>query len=152
MKSIRKSTVWMLLSLMAPPVIVCAAEKKSDKDPPKLDRSGKARKGEASYYGKKFHHKETADGSKLDPQSNMAASKTLPLGTKAKVTNLETGKSAVVEIADRGPYVEGRIVDVTPKVADKLDMKEDGTAPVVVKPLVLPKEEDKKDEKRDDKK
>jgi rare lipoprotein A len=150
MKSIRKSTVWMLLSLMAPPIVTCAADKKADKDPAKLDRSGKPRKGEASYYGKKFHHKETADGSKLDPKSNMAASKTLPLGTKAKVTNLESGKSAVVEIADRGPYVDGRIIDVTPKVAEKLDMKDDGTAPVVVKPIELPKDAPAKD--KDDKK
>lgn len=74
----------------------------------------------------------------MDPNSNAAASKTLPLGTKAEVTNLETGKSEVVEIRDRGPYVDGRIVDVTPKTAEKLEMKKDGVAPVEVKPIEVP--------------
>jgi len=105
---------------------------------PALDRSGKPRKGKASYYGKKFHGKKMADGTPMDPNSNIAASRTLPLGTKAKVTNLENGKSAVVEIRDRGPYVDGRIIDLTPRTAEKLDMKEDGVAPVVVTPIEVP--------------
>jgi rare lipoprotein A len=105
-----------------------------------LDRSGKPRKGKASYYGREFYGKKMANGKAMNPQSNVAASKTLPLGTKAKVTNLETGKSAVVDIEDRGPYVDGRIIDLSPKTADKLDFKKEGTAPVVVKPLALPEE------------
>jgi rare lipoprotein A len=103
-----------------------------------LDRSGKTRKGKASYYGQNFYSKKMADGTHMDPQSNVAASKTLPLGTKAKVTNLENGKTEVVEIKDRGPYVNGRIVDVSPKTADKLGLKENGTAPVEVKPVQVP--------------
>lgn len=104
----------------------------------KLDRTGKTRTGEASYYGGKFDGKEMADGEHMNPHADAAASKTLPLGTTAKVTNLATGKSDVVVIKDRGPYVAGRIVDVTPKVADRLDMKKDGVAPVAVEPLKLP--------------
>ncbi|WP_232624436.1 septal ring lytic transglycosylase RlpA family protein [Paraburkholderia ginsengisoli] len=103
-----------------------------------LDRSGKTRKGKASYYGRKFYSKKMADGSRMDPQSNAAASKTLPLGTKARVTNLENGNNEVVEIKDRGPYVKDRIVDVSPQTADKLGLKENGTAPVEVKPLAVP--------------
>ncbi|MFM0341762.1 septal ring lytic transglycosylase RlpA family protein [Paraburkholderia fungorum] len=103
-----------------------------------LDRSGKTRKGKASYYGRKFYTRKMADGTPMDPQSNAAASKTLPLGTKARVTNLENGNSEVVEIRDRGPYVKNRIVDVTPKTADKLGLKENGTAPVEVKPVEVP--------------
>ncbi|MFM0325727.1 septal ring lytic transglycosylase RlpA family protein [Caballeronia glebae] len=103
-----------------------------------LDRSGKLRKGEASYYGRKFYKKKMADGTHMNPQSNVAASKTLPLGTKARVTNLENGNSDVVEIKDRGPYVKDRIVDVSPKTADKLGIKKDGTAPVEVKPIEIP--------------
>jgi rare lipoprotein A len=103
-----------------------------------LDRSGKARKGQASYYGRKFYTKEMADGTRMNPQSNAAASKTLPLGTKARVTNLENGNSEVVEIRDRGPYVKDRIVDVSPQTADKLGLKENGTAPVEVKPTEVP--------------
>jgi rare lipoprotein A len=107
---------------------------------PQLDRSGKPRKGKASYYGKKFHGRKMADGTPMDPNSNIAASRTLPLGTKAIVTNLENGKSEVVEIRDRGPYVDGRIVDLTPKTAEKLDMKKDGLATVEVRPIELPPE------------
>lgn len=103
-----------------------------------LDRTGKTRKGTASYYGKNFYSKKMADGTPMNPQSNVAASKTLPIGTTAKVTNLETGASAVVEIRDRGPYVANRIVDVSPKTADKLGLKKDGTAPVEVKPVEVP--------------
>ena len=105
---------------------------------PALDHSGKARRGKASYYARKFHGRKMADGTRMDPNANVAASKTLPLGTTAKVTNVENGKSATVEIRDRGPYVDGRIVDVSPKVAEKLDMKEDGVANVVVKPITVP--------------
>lgn len=105
---------------------------------PELDRSGKPRKGKASYYGKKFHGRKMADGTPMDPNSNIAASRTLPLGTKAIVTNLENGKSEVVEIRDRGPYVDGRIVDLTPKTAEKLDMKHSGVATVEVRPIELP--------------
>lgn len=103
-----------------------------------LDRSGKTRKGKASYYGRKFYTKKMADGTRMDPQSNAAASKSLPLGTKARVTNLENGSSEVVEIRDRGPYVKNRIVDVSPRTADKLGLKKDGTAPVEVKPMEVP--------------
>lgn len=103
-----------------------------------LDRSGKPRQGTASYYGKNFYKKKMADGTPMNPQSNVAASKTLPLGTKAKVTNLDNGKSDVVEIKDRGPYVQDRIVDVSPKTADKIGLKKDGTAPVEVKPMEVP--------------
>lgn len=103
-----------------------------------LDRSGEPKHGKASYYGKEFFGKTMADGTPMDPESNIAASRTLPLGTKAKVTNLENGKSAVVEIRDRGPYVDGRIIDVTPKTARKLDMVEEGIVPVEVVPIEIP--------------
>lgn len=103
-----------------------------------LDRSGKSRKGKASYYGREFYTKKMADGTRMNPQSNAAASKTLPLGTTARVTNLQNGNSEVVEIRDRGPYVKGRIVDVSPDTADKLGLKKDGTAPVEVKPMEVP--------------
>lgn len=120
------------------------ASRTAKKQPPKavkklaLDHSGKARRGKASYYGGKFKGRKMADGSPMNPNANAAASKTLPLGTTARVTNLQSGKSAVVRIRDRGPYVPGRIVDVTPKVAEKLDIKEDGVAPVEVKPIAVP--------------
>lgn len=94
--------------------------------------------GKASYYGRNFAGKKMADGTPMNPNSNVAASKTLPLGTKAEVTNLETGKSTVVEIRDRGPYVKDRVIDLSPKAAEKLDMKQEGVAPVEVTPIEIP--------------
>lgn len=105
---------------------------------PRLDRSGKKRRGKASYYGRQFAGKKMADGTPMNPESSAAASKTLPLGTKAKVTNLKNGRSAVVEIRDRGPYVAGRTIDVTPKTARELGMTKDGVAPVEVAPIEVP--------------
>jgi rare lipoprotein A len=105
---------------------------------PVLDRTGKPRQGKASYYGEEFAGRKMADGTPMDPESNIAASRTLPIGTKAHVTNLENGKSAVVEIRDRGPYVEGRIVDVSPSVAELLGMKGKGVAHVEVAPIAVP--------------
>ena len=103
-----------------------------------LDRSGRKQRGRASYYAKKFTNRKMADGNRFNPHSNVAASKTLPLGTTAKVTNLRNGKSAMVTVEDRGPHVDGRVVDLTPKVADELEMKKSGVAPVVVAPVTVP--------------
>src|ERR1044072_1082654 len=93
------------------------AEKLKHHEP---DLSGKKRVGKASFYAKEFAGKPMADGAPMDPHGNNAASKTLPLGTTAKVTNLETGQSAVVTIRDRGPYVQGRIVDLSPATAQSI--------------------------------
>ncbi len=80
-----------------------------------------------------------ADGTIMRPQSDNAASKTLPLGTTAKVTNLETGRSAVVTIRDRGPYIRGRIVDLSPSTAKDIGIaQKNGVAPVEVAPIAVP--------------
>lgn len=111
----------------------------STKPKPKLDHSGRKRVGEASFYAKKFSGRKMASGKPMKPESNNAASKTLPLGTKAKVTNLETGQSSVVSIEDRGPYVKGRIVDLSPSTAKKIGIdKEEGVAKVEVAPITVP--------------
>ncbi len=103
------------------------------------DLSGRKRVGKASFYAKKFAGRKMADGTRMKPQGNNAASKTLPLGTTAKVTNVETGQSAVVTIQDRGPYVKGRIVDLSPATAQKIGIeREDGVATVEVAPIAVP--------------
>jgi rare lipoprotein A len=79
-----------------------------------------------------------ANGERFDPNSNSAAHKTLPLGTVARVTNLENGRSTVVRVEDRGPFVRGRVIDVSPRTARRLEMKEEGTARVAVTPLQVP--------------
>lgn len=88
--------------------------------------------GEASSYGQGFHGKTTASGEKFDKNNLTAAHPTLPLGTKATVTNLETGKSVDVRINDRGPYVKGRDIDVSEGAAKELDMTKSGIAPVKI--------------------
>lgn len=104
-----------------------------------IDRSGRRRFGKASFYAHMFAGRKMADGKTMDPRHNNAASRTLPLGTTAKVTNLETGKSAVVTIQDRGPYVEGRIVDLSPATARQIGIsRREGVAKVVVAPIVVP--------------
>ena len=106
---------------------------------PHLDRSGRQRTGKASIYAEKFEGRKMADGTRMDPQDDNAASKTLPLGATARVTNAETGQSAVVTIRDRGPHVPGRIVDLSPASAEKVGLdKQQGVAKVVVTPISLP--------------
>ena len=104
-----------------------------------LDRSGSRQVGKASFYADMFFGRKMADGTPMDPNDDNAASKTLPLGTKARVTNLATGQSAVVTIQDRGPYVDGRIVDLSPATAEKIGLtKEAGLATVEVAPIAVP--------------
>lgn len=103
-----------------------------------IDHSGRKQAGRASFYSHHFANRKMADGHRMNPNANVAASKTLPLGSVAKVTNLENGKTATVKIEDRGPYVGGRVVDVAPKVADQLNLTGRGVVPVEVKPITLP--------------
>ena len=104
-----------------------------------LDRSGRKRIGNASFYAKSFAGKTMADGTRMDPQGANAASRTLPLGTTAKVTNLQTGRSAIVTIQDRGPYAKSRIVDLSPSTAQKIGIsKAQGEAKVEVAPISVP--------------
>jgi rare lipoprotein A len=106
---------------------------------PQPDLSGRTRIGDASFYAKKFAGREMADGGKMDPHGDNAASKTRPLGTRARVTNNDTGQSAVVTIQDRGPYVKGRIVDLSPSTAEKIGITQDnGVAKVKVTPISVP--------------
>lgn len=91
--------------------------------------------GTASWYGPGFHGKKTASGEIYDQTKFTAAHKSLPLGTKARVTNLETGNAVEVEINDRGPFVNGRVIDVSRAAAGALGLVENGTAPVKVEVL-----------------
>jgi peptidoglycan lytic transglycosylase len=91
--------------------------------------------GQASYFnGGQSGHTETASGTPVDPRANTAASRTLPLGSKATVTNQNNGKSTPVTITDRGPTRTDRVVDVSKAAAQQLGMEKSGTAPVKVTP------------------
>lgn len=89
------------------------------------------RTGVASWYGGPMFH-QTANGEPFQPDKMAAASRTLPFNTHVRVTNLRNGRSVVVRINDRGPYVRGRMIDLTPEAAAKLDMKQKGLALVSI--------------------
>jgi peptidoglycan lytic transglycosylase len=86
--------------------------------------------GFASWYGPGFHGKVTASGRTFDQHDHTAAHKTLPLGTRVRVTNLANGKSTEVTIIDRGPYARDRIIDLSSAAAEELGMKSKGTVRV----------------------
>jgi rare lipoprotein A len=86
--------------------------------------------GVASWYGPRHHGQPTASGQPFDMHALVAAHRTLPLGSRVRVTNLDNGLSVVVEIVDRGPYVPGRLIDVSQAAAQALDMLERGVARV----------------------
>jgi rare lipoprotein A len=103
------------------------------------DLSGRQRVGKASVYAKKLAGRKMADGTRMKLHDDNAASKTLPLGTTAKVTNLETGQSANITIQDRGPHAKDRIVDLSPATAQKIGItKGRGVARVCVDPIAIP--------------
>jgi rare lipoprotein A len=96
--------------------------------------AGSSQFGKAVWYD--FVGGRTASGEILDSVTATAAHRSLPLASYAKVTNLDNGRSVVVKINDRGPYTRGRIIDLSPRAADALDMKRAGVAAVIIEPLV----------------
>ncbi len=104
----------------------CSAVSKGRAD---LDLGMKER-GIASWYGADFHGWATANGELYDMQAFTAAHRTLPLGTVARVTNVVNGKHVMIRINDRGPYVNGRILDLSYAAANALNMVEDGVSAI----------------------
>lgn len=97
----------------------------------KLRPTGKVIKGKASWYATHTQGgSHTSSGERLRNDANTAAHKSLPHGTHVKVTNLNNGRSQIVRITDRGPYIRGRIIDVTIGVAKRLDFVNAGVVPV----------------------
>lgn len=92
--------------------------------------------GEASWYSTHCNGgNRTASGVRLNNHDSTAAHKTLPFGTKVKVTNIKNGKSEIVKITDRGPYTKGRVIDVTIGVAERLGFKSRGVTNVKIEVL-----------------
>jgi len=89
-------------------------------------------RGGASFYGDKFNGRRTASGEKFRQSKLTAAHKTLPFGTKVKVKNLSNGRTVKVKINDRGPFVSGRVIDLSKKAARRLGMLQTGIANVEI--------------------
>lgn len=96
-------------------------------------KKGYTEQGKASYYARKFQGRTMANGDKYRSGKLTAAHKTLPFGTKVKVTNLQTNQTVKVKITDRGPFVRGRIVDLSEAAARRVGMLKAGVVPVKVK-------------------
>jgi rare lipoprotein A len=106
----------------------CGATAKAPEPEPKNVRQ--VRVGLASFYGPQWHGRLTANGERLNIHAMTAAHRTLPFGTRVRVTLLETGKSVVVRINDRGPYVQGRIIDLTDAAARAIGLTTQGVGRV----------------------
>jgi rare lipoprotein A len=92
--------------------------------------SGVADEGVASFYGREFQGRRTASGVIFDCNEMTCAHRTLPFGTRLRVTNVENGRSVVVRVTDRGPYARGRIIDLSLAAARELGFVEKGVARV----------------------
>ncbi len=122
-----------------------------DRPPPRSGRAGRVPdgpaqwgdhklRGYASYYGRDFHGKKTANGEVFNMYKLSAAHRTLPLGSRARVWNVENGLSVQVVINDRGPFIEGRILDLSFAAALELEMVQQGVGMVQIEILELPKD------------
>ena len=100
-----------------------------------IDTSRAYQIGFASYYGKKFHGRKTANGEIFNMYKLTAAHRVLPLGTNVRVTHLENGKWVEVKVNDRGPFIEGRILDLSFAAALEIEMVNAGTARVMIEVL-----------------
>jgi rare lipoprotein A len=103
--------------------------------PPSVTAPNNVHVGVASWYGPRFSGKKTASGDTFDETKLTAAHKTLPLGSRAKVINLKNGKSIEVVINDRGPYVQGRVIDLSQAAAEALGIIDRGVAKVRIELL-----------------
>jgi rare lipoprotein A len=102
---------------------------------PLQTHEGFSQTGVASWYGKDFHGKKTSNGEIYNMNAMTAAHKTLPLGVYVKVHNRDNGRDAIVRVNDRGPFVKGRIIDLSYAAAKKLGIDMAGTAPVRIEAL-----------------
>jgi rare lipoprotein A len=94
--------------------------------------------GKASFYGAEFHGRKTSSGETYDQNRLTAAHRTLPFGTVCRVTNLKNGKSVVVRVNDRGPFIQGRILDLSYKAANLLEGVKAGVMDVKIEILKVP--------------
>lgn len=124
----RKIAVLILATFLSMPLILHA--KQTRHQSVHAVKSAHKMVGLASFYAAKFNNRRTASGEKFNNNALTAAHKSLPFGTKLKVTNLRNGLSVLVRVNDRGPYVKGRIIDLSKAAARKIGIGRAGTARV----------------------
>ena len=119
---------WLTSGTVALCMTLCVAS-----SPTIARTAGHTESGEASYYSMKYQSRPTASGETFKQSAATAAHRTLPFGTKVKVINTETGDAVVVKINDRGPFVKGRVIDLSRSAFEKIADTDDGTVPVKIK-------------------
>ncbi len=119
---------WLILALLAL-LAGCAGQRTA------TDAGDYRAEGKASWYGTRHHGKRTASGERFDKNALTAAHRTLPFGSRVRVTNLRNRRSVVVRINDRGPHGRGRLIDLSHRAARELGMLDTGVAPVRVEGL-----------------
>ena len=122
----RRGAVFLLAA------VLCVAAGCAGKPSPRVDSHPPWQKGVASYIGHKFHGRPTASAEIYDENDFTAAHRSYPFGTRVRVVNLENGRSTVVRINDRGPFVRGRIIDVSIRAAKELGFVRQGLTRVRV--------------------
>ena len=130
MKTILTTAILLLLATS------CSVVPATTMEPQSVKQYVMVQSGEASWYSTRCNGgTKTASGKRLQNHASTAAHKTLPFGTRVKVTNIKNGKSEIVTIQDRGPYTKGRVIDVTVGVAERLGFKSNGIAKVKLEVL-----------------
>jgi rare lipoprotein A len=123
----RFCNIFILVIVLAVFQPACASSTKQTRSTSTKDtRYVKTQHGIASWYGRQFHGRKTASGERFDMTAYTAAHRTLPFGTRVRVINLRNGRRTIVRINDRGPFVRGRIIDVSYRAARDLGIIEVG--------------------------
>lgn len=130
MKNKKLSFFLIIISIF---ITGCFSNNPDNSDNPSTPIVGEYQRGEASWYGAEYDGRETASGEVFDRTLMTAAHRSLSFGTYVEVTNLDNGRRTIVKINDRGPFVAGRIIDVSERAADVLGMKIAGIAQVSLK-------------------
>jgi rare lipoprotein A len=120
---------WLLALVV---VAACGGAPRHEAPPPRTGMATGVQRGLATFYGAEQQGGPTASGERFDRNKLTAAHRTLPLGTRVRVTNARNGRSVEVRINDRGPYGHGRIIDLSEAAARRLDMIDAGVVPVTV--------------------
>ncbi len=129
-----KRKLFLFISWLSIAVFLTGCDSKSSEvDPVAANTSGSFQQGIASWYGAEYQGKQTASGEIFDKNDLTAAHRELAFGTYVQVSNLENGRRVIVKINDRGPFVSGRIIDLSERAADDLGMKIAGLAEVSLK-------------------
>ncbi len=125
---------FILLFSVIIPVLCCRGQVQTNMEPVLIKTDSVQwqlyEKGQATYYSSRTHGRMMASGERYDKNGLFCAHKKLPFGTKIRVVNKKNGKEVIVVVKDRGPFAKGRVIDLSNKAAEKVDMLRDGVVPV----------------------